>query len=447
MPLDPTLLRAGQTDYSWISNGVKTGTDYAMTKMHLDQQRQLVQAQLAQHQQQKEMINMQKGMSVFQDIQRAMAETGNVRKTIIDGAKQKAQMFGLPISEDFWAATQNKDYDDKISQAMASLQSPDPDVRDAALSTMSGQVNSATWTKLANISSDTGKQQIAAQKAGQEANYQNKSLDIKGQELAQKRTETLSKDAAGIETKYGGIVDDADEIKSLLAQKTPAGDQAAAQKYTALMGKERITIAALSANTNIGSGVQKAEQMMGKFQTGQLFAPTIRKDILNTVGSLQNSAQGKMKTALSPIVQRAQANPAQNQALLDGQIVPTARLKQLGLTSASTDNDGSDSSDDSDDSGGATQPKLPGNRSPQEQAYLKDAISHGVGVAGMNKMIVGNLKGKPLSPTEAQGWQAYLNPAPPVTDTSDTTDTTDTSDVTAMSGGPDSTPADATGGQ
>jgi hypothetical protein len=444
MPLDPTLLRAGQVDYSWIPNAVKDGTQFAQVKMHLDQQKQLVQAQLDQHQQQKDMVQMQKGMSVFQDVQRAMSETGSVRKAIIQGAQQKAQLFGLPISPDFWAATTSNDpaYDQKINQAMANLTSPDPATRNAALSTMSGQINSSTWTKLASITSKTGQDQLAAQKAQQQADFQNKSLDLKSQEVGNKDTTTLSKQAGQIEKTYEPLMQKPDLAIALLQKGTAAGDQAAMQLYIRSLGNERITPTAVNANTNIGSAVDRVAALTNKYQDGTRFDDNVRGQLVQALGMMKNTSTNEAKSLLDPVVNQALGNGVQRQKLLGGQIISPDTLNrlypQLGAKGANSKDSSQSSQDDENDD---DSPMPPPGRTTMEQNTLKKYMGQGWSLAAINKGLVTNGR-KPMSPAEAAQWKDYFaqtatpppSSAPP--SSSQPPSAASSTSGTAMSGGP-----------
>lgn len=410
MGLDPTLLKAGQVDYSWIGNAVKDGTTFAQTKMHLDTQRKSVEAQLLEHRHQKDMVNMQKGMSVFQDVQRAMGETGNVRKAIIEGAKQKAQLFGLPITDDFWEATLSKDpaYEQKINSAMANLQSPDPDTRDAALSTLSGNITSSSWTKLAGISSNTGKQKLEADKAATEASQKNRELDLKESEIGLKGTKTLYDDAAKITKVYEPLLNTPDLAIKLLKQGNASGDQAAMQKFIRSMGNERITVAAVNANTNIGSAIERLDSLTGKYKEGTLFSAPVRLQLIKTLQELKKNSTDEAKSLLDPVVQRSLANGKQRDALLSGQIIPSKMMGSLypHLPQRMKQQDDLSSEAPAKQRG----PALPGNRNALEQQAIKQAIQMGASVKGIN---AANAKRglKPMSPDEYNGWKNLFGTA------------------------------------
>lgn len=418
MPLDPTLLKAGMVDYSWIPNGVKDGITFAQAKMHLDQQKQLVEEQLAQRYQQREMIQYQKSMSVFEDLAKAMKEPpGKVRSVMIDALDQKAQNLGVNISPEVLTAANDKDYQPVFDNLIANVHSPDPQIRQQALTTafQGGHMAIDNARQVSDMSTAVGKAQLEAKKAQDTVDFHNKSLAIKQQEFQSNQVKSLAKDAQAPEKQFGGILDNADTVKTLLAKKTATGDQAAMQLYTALMGKERITIAALNANTNIGSALDRANQIAGKYSKGTLLPDTIRKQMLNTVDTLKGAAADKMKAALDPVISRAKGNPLQASALQDGKIISKNRMAALYP-------DGS-----ADSTTAPAIPVPPSQRSSGEQTAIQKSFKIGASLADINKQLALK-KRPPMSPTEYSGWNKYFNPpAAPAPSQSMTTSAPDTS--------------------
>lgn len=416
MTIDPNLLRAGQQDYSWISNGVNSGVKFAQTKAHLDQQKLLLEEQMAARQQQKDQIQMQKGMSVFKDVQAAMNETGKVRQAIIAGAKQKAQMFGLPISEDFWVATQDKDYDQKIQGAMKNLQDPDEHVRGEALQTLSGGISSSTWTKLANISKDTAKQTFEAKKAADELSIKQQQLDIQKTNAGNKTDKSsrdfvnkLSVEVSKANGKYGDLANSAQQALDLLKFKTGAADLRSTEQQMKSIG-QRITAQGIAINSHFGTLGDRANGMMEEFAgSGGKYGPKQRAQLMSVLETLAGDATAQHKKALQPVLEQARqsTDPKVRQALSSGQIIPLEDGKKLFPDVFS----GGQAPAGTTPAAAPKAPVLPGQRSAFEQQALKQMISDGLPLSNINKAFAGR-KLKAVSPKEFSGWQTHFTPAP-----------------------------------
>lgn len=163
--VDPNLVKAATTDFSWIPNGIKNGMEFAQARAELDYKKDALQEARGQTEQQRALLDFQKSQLILGDLEEILqAPSGPYRKQKIKSMASKGMAVGYQVSPEFMAMLEDDAGAQEISTALNTFNSLGPLDKAKGLPELTAVLGTdKAWTALKNFNSITKDQQQAQQ--------------------------------------------------------------------------------------------------------------------------------------------------------------------------------------------------------------------------------------------------------------------------------------------
>jgi hypothetical protein len=258
----------------------------------------------------------------------------------------------------------DKEYEPMVRAAVAQIQAGD--INEDLIEVLSGQLDADTLSKIVDTGRKVREMQDRDQDRTRRADIAEDRLDLDRDRLNETKRSNLAKEdlarfkaeaqaaskkaggdpakltrelrnvAGKHEKEYDGLIEDANTVISLLQQRTAASDQAAMNRFTRILSKDRVTEGEIKRLAGMGNVLNMirgfAQRRLG---TGQMFDDQIRSQMMGAVRELQPGLVQAKRMALESTFNTATASGLDEQ-LRTGQILNAGSMKLFNLDPSET---------------------------------------------------------------------------------------------------------------